>query len=52
VIILWHTTFIKKIFRANPIKIILKSFTQSQKLARNRYFGLLIMCTNNTYRGT
>jgi hypothetical protein len=50
VITLWFTIFIKKIFRTNPFKIIFESFTQSQKLARYRYFSPFIVCTNNLYR--
>jgi hypothetical protein len=40
----------EKIFGTNPSKIIFKNFIQSQKLARYRYFGFFVVCTNNLYR--
>jgi hypothetical protein len=50
VIMLWFTQITKKILGTDPVKIIFESFTQSQELARYRYFGSLIICTNNLYR--
>jgi hypothetical protein len=50
VITLWFTQITKKIFGIDPVKIIFESFTQSKELARYRYFGPFIICTNNLYR--
>jgi hypothetical protein len=50
VIMLWFTQITKKIFGTDPVKIIFESFTQSQELARYRYFGSFIVSTNNLYR--
>jgi hypothetical protein len=44
---LWFTQITKKILGTDPVKIIFESFTQSQELARYRYFGSFIICSNN-----
>jgi hypothetical protein len=43
------TTFIKRAFRNNPIKILFQSFMQPYEFERYWYFDFFLVCTNNIY---